>query len=61
MSFISLTTDEEAVTALERLLARTEVAGETMEVSAVTSGVVALEEDKEEEGFDEEGLGTVVI
>ena len=61
MSFISLTTDEEAVMALERLLARTEVAGETMEVSAVTSGVVALEEDKEEEGFDEEGLGTVVI
>ena len=61
MSFISLTTDEEAVTALERLLAGTEIVGETMEASALTSGVVALEEEEEEEGFDGEGLGAVAV
>ena len=61
MSFRSLTMDEEAVTTFEMSLAGTDVAGETMEAESLTSGVVALEEDKEEEGFDGEGLGTVAV
>ena len=61
MSFRSLTMDEEAVTTFEMSLAGTDVAGETMEAESLTSGVVALEEDKEEEGFDGEGLGTTAV
>ena len=61
MSFISLTTDEEAVTVFERLLTGSDVPGETMETLLVTSGVVSSEEDEEEEGFDEEGLETAAF
>ena len=53
MSFISLTTDEEAVTVFERLLTGSDVPGETMETLAVTLGVVSFEEDEEQEGFDD--------
>ena len=49
MSFVSLTTDEEAITTFERLLTGANVPGETMETSAVMLGVVSFEEDEEEE------------
>ena len=61
MSFMSLTTDKKAVTVFERLLTGTDVASETMEISAVTSGVVSLEEDTEEGGSDEEGVETAAL
>ena len=62
MSFMSLTTNEEAVMAFERSLTGTnDVPGETIKTSSVTSGAVSLEEYKEEEGFYEEGLGTAVF
>ena len=61
MSFMSLTTDEEAVTAFERSLTGADVPDETMEILAMASNVVPSEEDKEEEGFDEEGLETAAV
>ena len=58
---MSLMTNEEAVTAFERLLTGADIPSETMETSAVTSGVVSFEADKEEEGFDKEGLETASV
>ena len=58
---MSLMTNEEAVTAFERLLTGADIPSETMETSAVALSVVSFEKDKKEEGFDKEGLETAAV
>ena len=59
MSFSSFAKEEEAGTVLETSLAGVDVACETMEVSVMMSGVLVLDDDDKEDGFDEDGLEAV--